>query len=382
MITTEDIKEAIKNQKPIFHPDSKISYDAYKCLRKVTKLNMGILFSEFPPYNPKIKNSLCIVFTCPLCGKEFEFRFSKAKFISYIQTDFNYQDLCVTKYPQHTTGGKEFENYIKMYKPKNVSFSEFYMCQECCDTLQDEEEQVFEEFYNDPLSWVNTHSPEQCSWQWDRIVNLYAYPEDFSNKPEGWKYCGVRYEERYSRYKMATMYEPNYENWKNVQDRTITPKKTSTAHEIIQEIIESKSFDQKKTQGFSRTLELAEKILDGIINDVELKSLLDHIATESVYILKILGNPLIPTKVFKFGKYKGHDVHEVIETDRNYITWALENIDSFMLDEEAMKHYRGEAWEKPKNCLNNHEELRFSVFAPNENIKTEKNGEELTLPPF
>ena len=90
------------------------------------------------------------------------------------------------------------------------------MCQECCDSLQDEEEQVFEEFYNDPLFWVNTHSPEQCSWQWDKIVNLYAYPEDFSNRPEGWKYCGVKYKERYSNFKVATMYESNYQNWKNV----------------------------------------------------------------------------------------------------------------------------------------------------------------------
>ncbi len=371
MVTVEEIQEAIKNRKPIFYPNNRISYDAYKFLRKVTKADRDILLSEFPPFDPQKRYSLFIVFTCPLCGKEFEISFSKAKFISFIRTDFNYQDLCETKYPQHTAGCAEFENYIKMYKPKGISFSKFYMCQECCDSLQDEEEQVFEEFYNDPLFWVNTHSPEQCSWQWDKIVNLYAYPEDFSNRPEGWKYCGVKYKERYSNFKVATMYESNYQNWKNVQDRTIIHKKDSTAQEIIQQIIENKSFEKKRTQGFSRTLELAKKLLDGIINDVELKSLLDYVAIESAYILKISRKQLFPTKVFNFGKYKGYNIHEVIDADRDYITWALTNLDNFMLDEEAMKHYRGEAWEMSSEKSDSHEALE-TVDTQKHNSKVEE----------
>lgn len=230
---------------------------------------------------------------------------------------------------------------------------------------------MFEEFYNDPLFWVNTHSPEQCSWQWDKIVNLYAYPEDFSNRPEGWKYCGVKYKERYSNFKVATMYESNYQNWKNVQDRTIIHKKDSTAQEIIQQIIENKSFEKKRTQGFSRTLELAKKLLDGIINDVELKSLLDYVAIESAYILKISRKQLFPTKVFNFGKYKGYNIHEVIDADRDYITWALTNLDNFMLDEEAMKHYRGEAWEMSSEKSDSHEALE-TVDTQKHNSKVEE----------
>ena len=93
MVTLEEIQEAMKNRKPIFYPNNRISYDAYKFLRKVTKADRDILLSEFPPFDPQKRHSLFIVFTCPLCGKEFEISFSKAKFISFIRTDFNYQDL-------------------------------------------------------------------------------------------------------------------------------------------------------------------------------------------------------------------------------------------------------------------------------------------------
>lgn len=80
MVTVEEIQEAIKNRKPIFYPNNRISYDAYKFLRKVTKADRDILLSEFPPFDPQKRHSLFIVFTCPLCGKEFEISFSKAKF--------------------------------------------------------------------------------------------------------------------------------------------------------------------------------------------------------------------------------------------------------------------------------------------------------------
>ena len=53
MVTVEEIQEAIKNRKPIFYPNNRISYDAYKFLRKVTKADRDILLSEFPPFDPQ-----------------------------------------------------------------------------------------------------------------------------------------------------------------------------------------------------------------------------------------------------------------------------------------------------------------------------------------
>ena len=47
MVTVEEIQEAIKNRKPIFYPNNRISYDAYKFLRKVTKADRDILLREF-----------------------------------------------------------------------------------------------------------------------------------------------------------------------------------------------------------------------------------------------------------------------------------------------------------------------------------------------
>ena len=88
MVTVEEIQEAIKNRKPIFYPNNRISYDAYKFLRKVTKADRDILLSEFPPFDPQKRHSLFIVFTCPLCGKEFEISSNKRNKLRFRKTNF------------------------------------------------------------------------------------------------------------------------------------------------------------------------------------------------------------------------------------------------------------------------------------------------------
>lgn len=39
--------------------------------------------------------------------------------------------------------------------------------------------------------------------------------------------------------------------------------------------------------------------------------------------------------VLEFGKYKGQTIKQVLEQNVDYITWCLENINHFALDEEA-----------------------------------------------
>ena len=41
-----------------------------------------------------------------------------------------------------------------------------------------------------------------------------------------------------------------------------------------------------------------------------------------------------------FGKYKGLAIGEIISRDPNYVAWALTNIGSCKLDEQAFKAYK------------------------------------------
>jgi hypothetical protein len=40
-----------------------------------------------------------------------------------------------------------------------------------------------------------------------------------------------------------------------------------------------------------------------------------------------------------FGKYKGYTIEEVLESDPNYIEWAIDEIEWFELDEMAAKKF-------------------------------------------
>lgn len=45
------------------------------------------------------------------------------------------------------------------------------------------------------------------------------------------------------------------------------------------------------------------------------------------------------TDKMNFGKYRNRTIQEVIEDDPTYIEWALDNVDWFELDDEAMDVY-------------------------------------------
>jgi hypothetical protein len=40
-----------------------------------------------------------------------------------------------------------------------------------------------------------------------------------------------------------------------------------------------------------------------------------------------------------FGKHKGKLIRDIIEEDPDYIAWCLDNIDGFVLDEDAQKEF-------------------------------------------
>jgi hypothetical protein len=67
--------------------------------------------------------------------------------------------------------------------------------------------------------------------------------------------------------------------------------------------------------------------------------------------------------VFKFGKHEGNTVKTVIATDVSYITWCLEFVDNFKLDNEAYKTY-SEAVENyfPENYPESYDLMDWSDF--------------------
>lgn len=67
----------MKNRKPIFYPNNRISYDAYKFLRKVTKADRDILLSEFPPFDPQKRHSLFIILLALCAEKSLKLVFLK-----------------------------------------------------------------------------------------------------------------------------------------------------------------------------------------------------------------------------------------------------------------------------------------------------------------
>lgn len=344
MITIEDIKTAIKDENKILTPDCELSYDAFKYLKKEAKITQRrALFVD--GWQPRQK--VHVVMVCSICGEEFRCELNKSSVVETSPRELNYGDTCEGILNRYTCGRKEVDDYLKTIKPHGVSLEKMQMCNACFRRINKQMNEEFKEFYENPLVWVNTHSSEKRSWQWDSIVKLYTYPVSFTNIPEGWKYCGVKFKKRYG-FGLQTecAFDKDYENWHRIKDNTVVLQRNSTAKNIIQSILDSKPFDEQKPLGYRRMIEMTERMLDGIINNVDMSSLCEYVITEANKVLEITKTPPPPTKIFKFGKYKGYDVNRVIEIDRDYITWALEKIEGFVLGEEEMSHYLTGVWRR------------------------------------
>lgn len=204
-------------------------------------------------------------------------------------------------------------------------------------------EKEIEEFYSNPLKWVNTNTPDVPSWQWKKIVKLYTYPIGFKNIPEGYKYCGVKYKKRGSIYE-EEIFDENYLNWKTIKEKTIVEKKISSVHELLNSLLGDLRYSDTTPVAHKKAIKIVELMLEGLVSNADLPSLLKHVSRESNRILDSIKRNSNPSRVFSFGKYKGMTIHEVIEIDPEYIYWALNVVEGFTLTDDEKVHYNGEEW--------------------------------------
>lgn len=62
----------------------------------------------------------------------------------------------------------------------------------------------------------------------------------------------------------------------------------------------------------------------------------------------------ITNRTLPFGKYKGREVHEIIDENLSYISWLKDNT-SFQLNESEMGHYLQRLEEKKKKARRHYE---------------------------
>lgn len=343
MIEKQDIKKAVKDRRPIFYEGAEVSLSAFEYLRTLTGKSFNVLFEDFPKATAQHKPEITVSYCCPICQKKQSFDITKGK----IQKTYSYDTdvLCRSKKDTRSMYENEIYEIFRQKDPTLRLTTLAQVCDECLRNANNQVEKEKNEFYANPLEWVNTHSPEVYAWQWNKVVSLYTYPIGYSNIPEGNIYCGVKYR------MMGTIlqkeaYDENYLNWKKIKERTVVERKISTVHELMDELLGDRRYDDTTPVVYRKAVNIAEVLLEGLASGADLAAVLKHVEKESGRILVNIRRNANPTRTFNFGKYKGMTIHEVIEIDAEYIHWALNVVEGFTLTDDEKAHYNGEPWQK------------------------------------
>jgi hypothetical protein len=347
--TKEQLEQAARELKPLFHRGDSMSFEAYEYFRKLEGKVKKVLLLEFK-YPAIERAKIGIVRECGICGAQDACMLTKTDLL----TRWSQNDILPEKYRcfKKGRGVTDFQGDVQerilARKPVGMSREEFCVCPSCYSEIYGGLWEERKDFYASPLKWVNTHRPEAGGWQWDKVKKLKKFPVGFKGIPEGMEYCEVEFVDA-DGYNGASAIERNeeYDTWRQVRNKTVTPKPVSAVEDFVDSILGGKEMlADDKFGSRTKTRETAEKFLDGVISGQDLTMLLNFVVERCNGILKNLETQkAIPyCHRFKFGKYKGMPVHLVIETDREYVTWVLENIESFVLTEDEMKHYNGEGW--------------------------------------
>jgi hypothetical protein len=93
-----------------------------------------------------------------------------------------------------------------------------------------------------------------------------------------------------------------------------------------------KNFSTNPNKGTATKLAEARKKLDDFNKENKDTTTVKKTVSQTIYHLNSKMN---------FGRFKDDDltVEEVIDCDREYITWSIENIEWFVLSSEAYKYY-------------------------------------------
>ena len=339
MVEVEDIRRALSEQRPLFQPGDEISNDTFLFLVKLAGNEKDILFSDFNKPDQKANSYIYIVCQCPGCKKEYRTRASKTdlkkKTFSWKENKRKDLQLNLDRLQ------KELQQYTQRVHPelKDVKLESF--CNECIREFHRTNQEEITEFFKNPLEWVNTHSIEEDYWQWSKIKNFYTFPDEYKSRPEGWKYCGVKFQSYNNQ--VLTIFDQKYQNWKFRQMLEEPDKICSSSKELLHKFLGPEISSSTTPPIIRKTVRMVVNLIDGLGKDESTVSLLQKTAAEIQRILDDVNRKPKDTKnkhVFTFGKYKDLSYHHVINMDPSYITWCLDNIPKFSLTPDEETHYK------------------------------------------
>ena len=402
IITIEDVKEAVEIGKPLFHDGDVVSHEVYSYLVcNVSATAKKTLFSELSQYKVGSgSGKLKVITKCLLCGKEEEhyltrtgFNGSEANFV------LSYEKRIHEKlFGWHLHSNKELGDDIKRCLDYNIERRRIenllpIVCEDCYNKAADTYKKDWDDFYDDPLEWVNTHEPNEQSWKWDKVEKLYLYPKDYTDVKEGYKFCGVRY---IINNRSVEMYEAKFDQYRKYKSKIVQMERCMPIKEYVFNKQKECNIPDDINDSRYKSFVLAEEFLNGLCNEADLGYLINYVA-DKISILADQVGAIEKSKCnrFAFGKYKGYPVHLVIDLDRQYIDWLLNNNPTFHLRRDELLHYQGLEWhdmdeQKPENDFEvtgdsseiNQEMSDFSQIVKNEQLWNETEGQNIEKDSF
>ena len=170
------------------------------------------------------------------------------------------------------------------------------ICNDCIRSLRKNINDKYDEFYSDPLLWVNTHSTEKHSWQWDKIVKLYTYPIGYENHPQEYIYCGVRIKDRDLR-STTDYFDSDYYNWKTIREKTVVEKRLTTTREILNELLGNIKNTDEQPAAQKKAIKIAEVFIEGLASNTDLPSIMEYVSKETARLLEKIKKNSTPSRI-------------------------------------------------------------------------------------
>ena len=344
MIEKSDIIKALEEGTPLLYDGVEVTLDSFDFLCSLSRKAINLQFQSRQPSKNKPYINVC--FFCPICGKKCLFDVSKQ--ILYRRSNY-ITALYKKARKQYFKYEDEIYSYIKINYPTFDDDSLDMVCDDCMSKANTTIESYLMEFYKNPLEWVNTHNFDDHPWLWERVINLYSYPEDYEKVPQETKYCGVKYTKG-SPILEEEIYDEVYITWKEIKEKTIVDDSADSTKKLLNTLME-KIKESAENSMEMKTIDLAEYLIRGLIKKDNPAVLLNKVTQKSRSILEQSCKNPRTARFFTFGKYRDLPIHNIIEQDPEYIKWILKEIPEFTLTDDEHAHYieKGKHYGKGKD---------------------------------
>lgn len=372
VIDKDALFKAVQDNEPFFQNGDCMSREAYWYFKKELprKIKMVLLDNLRAVKKRTIGGHVQVSEPCFSCGTDVTKTMSRTGLLE--NHSYEFHDSFCWKYEllekdpdfRHRRRNesniieRQIRSHVKAIGPKGADADKLCMCKDCYDKIKQYYLAEWERFYADPVTWINTHSPSDDSWQWEMVLKQYMYPEEYAQVPEGWKYCGAKI--RGLDGNVKEYYEQGYCKYRDFERNTIRLRRRSEVRDYVRDKAMSCNFADDAQETREKAFRIAEDFLACLCEGSDLRQLLDYVASETGKLWKELdGEQPKAINRFKFGKYKGYPVHFVIDVDKDYIDWAMRSVDGFSLSDDEWLHYNGKEWkrERPEDNTDGEEQV-------------------------